>query len=226
MPGGALTALTLESQALSAVLHELEPEDLTRRTNCPPWDLQELVVHIADSIRIRDTPFPHADPGAELRTAADYYRRPERDTPAYRQGNVEHTQQLAQAVLADTTAVRWFDEISRHAITTLSEQDPDQAVLIPHRGAMRLTDWIITRVVSVAAHGLDVAITLDRAPWTTPSALHAVRPVFVSLLGTRPPETLNWDDRTLLATGAGRRTLTTYERELLGPYAQRFPLLS
>lgn len=226
MSGDALTALAHESQALSAVLRELEPEDLTRMTNCPPWDLQELVVHIADSIRVKDLAFPDADPHAELTTAADYYRRPERNTSAYRQRNVDSVQQRALMVLADISAVRWFDEISHQTITALSKQDFDQAVLIPCRGAMKLGDWVVTRVVSVAAHGLDVAITLGRPPWTTPSALAAMRPVFLSLLGTQPPETLAWDDQAFLATATGRRTLTNYEREILGPYAQCFPLLS
>lgn len=222
----ALTALTRECQALSAVLRELNPEDFSRATNCPPWDLQELVVHIADSIRVGDETLPPAEPHAELRSPADYYRRPERDTPAYRQGNVDRTQRLAQRVLGETSAVDWFDEVSRHTVSTLSRQDLDQVVLIPRRGAMRLSEWVVTRVVSVAAHGLDVAMTLGRAPWTTSPALQAVRPVFVALLGAQPPETLGWDDQAFLATATGRRALTDHERALLGPYAQRFPLLS
>lgn len=108
----------------------------------------------------------------------------------------------------------------------LSQQDLEQVVLIPRRTAMRLSDWVITRVVSVAAHGLDVATTLGRPPWTTLSAQLAVRPVFVALLGTQPPDTLGWDDQTFLATATGRRALIDHERELLGPYAKRFPLLS
>lgn len=66
MTGDALTALARETQALSAVLHELEPADLARATNCPPWDLQELVVHIGASIWVGDAPFPVAEPHEEL----------------------------------------------------------------------------------------------------------------------------------------------------------------
>jgi hypothetical protein len=127
----ALTALTQEAQALSVVLHGLEPEDLARATNCPPWDVQELIVHIAASIWIGDTPFPPAGARDEPRSAADYYRRPERDTSSYRQDNVDRTIQLTRSVIADTSAVQWFDEISRRAIATLSDQDLEQVVLIP-----------------------------------------------------------------------------------------------
>jgi hypothetical protein len=228
MRDDVVTALACESRALSGVLHGLTPEDFARPTNCPPWNLQELVVHTADSIRVSDAPsFAPAEPTAEPRTTADYYRRPERDTRAYRQGNVDHTRQLARTVLADTTALRWFDDVSRHSVATLERQDLDRAVLIPRVGAMRLADWVVTRVISVAAHGLDVAITLDRTPWTTPEALRAMRPVFVdALLDSRPPDAVGWDDATLLAAATGRRALTDRDRERLGPFAQRFPLLS
>jgi uncharacterized protein (TIGR03083 family) len=221
-----MTALTRETQALSTVLHALEPDDLARATNCPPWDLQQLIVHIAASIWVDEPPFPPAEPHQQPRTAADYYRRPERNTPAYRQDNVDRTVRLTQQVLADGSAVRWFGEVAHQAITILSEHDLDQVVLIPGRGAMRLGDWVVTRVISVAAHGLDVAITLDRTPWSTRPALQVIRPVFVELIGTQPPDALGWDDETLLAVGSGRQALTEHEAGLLGSHAKNIPVLS
>jgi uncharacterized protein (TIGR03083 family) len=226
MSSDVLAALLGESRALSAVLHSLTPGDLGRPTNCPPWDLQELVVHIAASIRVGDAPFPAAEFGAEVHDAADYYRRPERATSTYRQDNVDGTRRLAQRVLATTSAVEWFDEVLGEAADALGAQPIDRVVDIPRRGAMRLSDWVLTRVVSVAAHGLDVAITLGRDPWTTPEALRTVRPVFVALLGRRPPDALGWDDQTLLAVASGRQAVTDHERDLLGSDARRFPLLS
>jgi hypothetical protein len=88
---GALAALMRETGALSAVLHDLEPEDLGRATNCPPWALHELVVHIGASIRLGDEPFAAAEPHEEPHSASDYYRRPDRDTPSSRPDNVERT---------------------------------------------------------------------------------------------------------------------------------------
>jgi uncharacterized protein (TIGR03083 family) len=217
----ALTALRQETHALSTVLRDLNAADFTQPTNCPPWNLRELIVHMADSIAIRG-PFRTVAPQSVLASAADYYRRPERDTPEYRQRNVDQTQQLSRTVLADTPA--WFDQAARDTVARLGDDDLDRAVVIPGRGAMRLADWIVTRVISIAAHGLDVAITLDREPWTTGPALTIIRPVFVDLLGAAPPTALHWDDQTFLATATGRRALTDQERVLLGH--GRFPLLS
>jgi hypothetical protein len=133
-----------EAQALSAVLHDLEPADLARATNCPPWDLEELVVPIAASVRVGRVAFPSAQPHQPSHSAADYYRRPERGTSSYRQNNVDRTVELTRTVVAETSAVQWFDETVTQTIIALSEQDLDQIVVIPGRGAMKLAEWVVT----------------------------------------------------------------------------------
>jgi uncharacterized protein (TIGR03083 family) len=224
---GPLTALNDESRALSAVLRQVDPGDFGRPTNCPPWNLNELVVHIAMSIHLGDDDeVPAATSLSASMTAADYYRRPERDTSDYRQSNVDRTREAASDVLARTSAARWFDEVSRDTVRRLSRLDLGRVVQIPGCGPMKLADWVATRVMSVAAHGLDVALTLHLEPWTTPPALDVTCPVLISLLGTEPPAQLGWDDQTLLAAGTGRRALTSPERAVLGPLQDRFPLLS
>jgi hypothetical protein len=91
----ALTALAEESRTLSTVLLELDVEEFRRPTNCPPWDLKELVVHTAASIGLRGN-LPDPEPRAPLVSAADYYRRPERATPTYRRRNIESGQTWRQ----------------------------------------------------------------------------------------------------------------------------------
>jgi uncharacterized protein (TIGR03083 family) len=221
-----LTALREESRALSAVLRQANPADFDRPTNCPPWTLNELVVHIAMSIHLGDDEFPAATPHSGVVAAADYYRRPERDTADYRQSNVDRTQKAASDVLARTSAARWFAQISQDTVLRLSRLDLARVVQIPSCGPMKLADWVLTRVISVAAHGLDVALTLGLQPWTTRPALHVTRPVLISLLGAEPPAQLSWNDQTLLAAGTGRRSLTHDDRTVLGPLQDRFPLLS
>jgi len=220
----ALAALAEESRTLSAVLLELDVAEFQRPTNCPPWDLKELVVHTAASIGLRGD-FRIPEPGARLVSAADYYRRPERATAEYRDRNVGSAQALAEALPAGTTVAGMFEQIWRETVARLRDQDPDRIVELPV-GAIRLGDWIVTRVISVAAHGVDVALTLGQAPWTTSSALTVTRGVFVSLLGAEPPPRLGWDAQTFLEAATGRRALTDQDRVVLGPLQDRFPLLS
>jgi hypothetical protein len=156
-------------------------------------------------------------------TAADYYRRAERGTSDYRQSNVERTKHAAGDILAKMTAVRWFDEVSRDTMLRLSHLDLGRLVQIPACGPMKLADWVSTRVMSVAAHGLDAALTLGRESWTTWTALDVTCPVLIALLDTEPPAQLGWDDCTLLAAGTGRRALTPPEHAVLGPLQNRLP---
>ncbi|MGI8417447.1 MAG: hypothetical protein ACR2P2_14835 [Nakamurella sp.] len=91
---------------------------------------------------------------------------------------------------------------------------------------MLFGEWLRTRVISVAAHGLDAAITLRRSAWTTAAAHQLIRPVLLDLLGDTPPSELGWDNQRFLATATGRSQLTESEHRSLGRLAEKFPLLS
>jgi uncharacterized protein (TIGR03083 family) len=203
-------------------LQVLTPEDLARVTNCPPWTLHELVVHIADSITVPNLEMPRPSEGLPPGSAADYYRRPERQTDEYRGSSVERTRTRAATIPPETAAALFRDAWHRTS-RAFAESDLDQRVEAAGR-ALTLGDYLLTRLMSVAAHGLDVAITLDRLPWTTHTALKALRPVLVDLLGAVPP--ITWTDQDLLELGTGRRPLTEIERDAVGPLAARLPLLS
>jgi hypothetical protein len=88
------------------------------------------VVHIAMSIGVDDGP-PAAAPGGALSTAADYYRRPERDTRQYRQRNVDRTREVAAAVLKTTSA----------AVVRRSLRGDDQHAQPPRPGSDRPHLW-------------------------------------------------------------------------------------
>ncbi len=218
-----VAAFAAERDAANAVLRTLPESAFALVTNCPPWTLAELVIHTAGTVRTADLPDSAAEPCAE---AADYYRRPERDTENYRRGNVERAQQHAASVLGHMTAVQYYDAMTQETLATLRASAGDRVVQIPRAGAMRMGDWARTRLIALTVHGIDAAITLDRPPWTTPAALSCITPVLVSLLGQRPPAALNWDDQKFLEFGTGRRSLSESARTVLGPLQDRFPLLS
>lgn len=221
---GTPVALAAEGRAMSAALRDVSDHELDGVSNCPPWTLAELVVHTADSVRFTD--FRAAPEEAARRDAADYYRPPERSTTDYRQRNVERAQEHAQTLLAHTAAPDYFESMLQSIISWAGGVDLERVVQVDRVGAMRLGDWLTTRVISLAAHGLDVALTLARPSWTTAQALHVVTPVFASLLGAEPPPGLGWDDQRFFEISTGRRPLADREREELGSLADRFPLLS
>lgn len=219
-----LEAFNAEGAALLGVVDGLAADDLARPTNCPPWNLAELVVHIAGSVRAGS--FNPAPAAAVPRAVADYYRRPEWDTAEYRDQNVRTAQWQARRVLERMTVAECLADALRDTSSAMITDDLERIVEIDRIGPMRLTDWLATRVVALAAHGLDVAITLDSEPWTTPEAQAVLRPIFLSLLGRDLPANLDWSDQRLLATAAGRSSLTHREQAVLGPTSALFPLLS
>lgn len=217
-----LEAFEDEGRALLAVVRGLTADALARPTNCPPWTLAELGVHIAGSVRVGT--FITAEDGAVARESADYYRRPERNTAEYRDHNVRLAQRQARQVRERITVSDCLASALRDTTAAMAADDLDRVVEIDRVGPMRLGGWLETRVVALAAHGLDVAITLEVPPWTTPSALAVMRPIFVSLLGRAAP--VEWSDQRLLQVATGRAQLTDRDRVELGPAAGRFPLLS
>jgi uncharacterized protein (TIGR03083 family) len=216
----SLDAFDGECGAFAGALDTLAPGDFGRASNCPPWSLHELVVHTAWSLAVPDR-FRLA-PNGPRRTAADYYRRPERDSAEYRMGNVERTRAIARDVPIDA-ATDLFHERWKAALATFAGHAPDDAIDLAG-GSMTAHDYLLTRLMSVAAHGVDAAVTLQCPAWTTPQARAALRPVLVDLLSGDPP--MHWSDQDLLEFGTGRRPLRDADARVLGALRARFPLLS
>lgn len=112
--------------------------------------------------------------------------------------------------------------------------------------------WTVRDLIGHFCQRIGTGALPDAAPWATPtlyeaadydrllvrqtveyhdliartasSALAVTRPVFVSLLGSDPPEELEWDDRTFFAVATGRRQLAEHEKALVSD--ETFPLLS
>lgn len=215
-------AFDAECAALLRILETLRLTDFELITNCPPWTLLELVVHIAESIRMPDQTIPVAPASLPRGTAADYYRRPERGTVQYRSGNVEHARRAASMVRPDTVTMQ-FADVWKQTSESFAAHDPEQRMAAGGR-ALTVDAYLLTRLMSVAAHGVDIALTLTRPVWTTPQASRALRQVLVDLLGQAPPTA--WTDQHVLEIGTGRRPLTDADRDALGPLGTRFPLLS
>jgi len=207
-----VAAFAAERDAANAVLRALPDSAFALVTNCPPWTLDELVIHTAGTVRTADLPDSAAEPCAEAEN--------------YRQSNVDSARAHAASVLSNMTAVQYYDATTQDTLTALRASAGDRVVEIPKAGAMRMADWALTRLIALTVHGIDAAITLDRPPWTTQAALRCIRPVLESLLGAAPPAALGWDDQEFLEISTGRRPLSAPDRTTLDQLQDRFPLLS
>ncbi len=230
-------AFDRECNALLDVLRAIDDSDFGRVTNCPPWTLRELVVHIAYSACATPARLPPPADSAARVTAADYYRRAERATEGYRTGNVERTQQVARRYpsghdATDAISAAWAQtrlrlEALDPATTMAGRANVIRGDTVLAQTEMLVTDFFITRVIALAAHAADVAITLEREPWTTEEALIVVTPTLAELFGEPDPRTVLGCGRlSFLLVATGRRPLTANERDRLGERSKQFPLLA
>jgi len=216
-------ALDVELLRVLALVGALDDATLAGLTNCPPWTLKDLVVHIAGTTRL---PSQWRQGTGPARSAADYYRRPERATAEYRQRNVEQTQTAASHYGSGTEAIDELERTHDDTIQRLQHEDLSRIVEIPNVGPMAIGDFVATRVLAVAAHALDVSITLNLHSTTSERALAVCDPILSDLLGAVPPRELQWNAMDFFERATGRRSLTPEDTRVLGASASSFPLIS
>jgi hypothetical protein len=92
---------------------------------------------------------------------------------------------------------------------------------------MLLTEFVRTRVLELAVHGLDLAAALDRQPWMTlPAAQVTEELLLPSPAAARLRAAAGWDRTTLIAKLTGRAPVTTAEDRLIQACAiQRLVLI-
>ncbi|MEV4625188.1 maleylpyruvate isomerase N-terminal domain-containing protein [Micromonospora sp. NPDC049523] len=199
-----------EAEQLTRTLTGLSESDWDRPTACTPWRVRDLLAHLRVVIAwLPGMLAAEPPPRAEVDATA-YYRPDERfapDTNTTRIGLAqEHAATLGSGdvLLGDFTAT-W------QQVDKLCRAEPhDRVVRTRHGDPMLLTEFLRTRVVEVAVHGLDLAAALDRPPWLTAPAAELVEDL---LGGTTARSALGWDRLTFLLKATGRTPITPAETE-------------
>jgi len=218
----SLEALSGESRAAEAALGALPDPAFDRPTRCAAWNVRGLTGHmLRDVDRILDYVAAPAPPEADA-TGASYFTRydPVADAPDVAKRSIDRAAAFATTgELVEAFAATW-----RRAVDLALAEGPDRLVQVAWGPTMRLDDYLDTRALEMAVHGLDLADALGEPPWLTPSGGAVVRDILTTLLGGAPPPA--WDDVELADKGTGRTALTDRDRTELGEAAGRFPLLA
>ncbi|WBB80263.1 maleylpyruvate isomerase N-terminal domain-containing protein [Micromonospora sp. WMMD882] len=201
-----------ECARLGAVLRTVPEPDLDRPTGCPPWTVRELIAHVRTGAgRVTGMLTEPAPPRARV-DAAGYFGAA-KFTPSVDADRVAGARREAAAVTG-RELVADFDRVWRAADAAVAAHPPGRVVRTRHGDPMTLADFLLTRVVEVAVHGLDLAFALERPPWLTPGAARVVAGL---LTGGRPvPAELGWDRLALISRATGRVPLTDRERAAAG----------
>ncbi len=166
-----------EAARLSAALAEQSPAAFARPSLCPPWTVAELLWHVSTAAgRVSGmlaAPEPEAGPGEDLTGAVGYYRPDQRFSAATNADRVAVAQHGA-AGQSPADLVAGFDGAWRGAYADAAAAPPGRRVRTRHGDLMLLAEFMRTRVLEVAVHGLDLAAGLGCPPWLTVPAAEVV----------------------------------------------------
>ncbi|AXH93752.1 maleylpyruvate isomerase N-terminal domain-containing protein [Micromonospora aurantiaca] len=202
-------AFRAECERLERVLRDLDDAALDRPTPCPPWRVRDLIAHVSTGAgRLAGMLAEPAPPRPEVDAAA--YFGAAKFSPPVDRDRIDSARRAARehpgaAEVADEFARAW-----RATGEAVAAAPPGRVVRTRHGDAMALPEFLRTRVVEVAVHGLDLADALDRPPWLTPPAAAVAAGVLTG--GAPVPPGLRWDALTVLRKATGRLPLTGDEQ--------------
>jgi uncharacterized protein (TIGR03083 family) len=211
-------AFRAEAGRLSVVLHELSPPDWSRPTPCPPWTVAELLGHILTTIAWLPGMLAAPAPAAATVSAAGYYRPDQRFSAQANAERVALGRRRAGSAGDGPGLAAEFGRTWRHVLRQCEPEPPERVVRTRHGDAMLLSDFLLTRVVEVGVHGLDLASALGRPPWLTRAAAGLLGDLLFTGAGRRAKHDLGWDPLTAVRKATGRLGMTSAEVRYLSDH--------
>ena len=207
----ALDALRGEAEALSRAARTLGEDEWAQPTRCQPWSVRELLAHIRVVIGWLPQMLEGPDPGKPEVSATQYYRPGTRFSP---QGNAERidlARDLAAGHSSGAELAADFTATWQRAYRLCLEEPHRRLVRTRHGDAMLLSEFLLTRVIEVAVHGLDIADALGREPWLTAQAEAAVLGLAFGPAYRVDISGLHWDGPTAVRKMTGRAAISHAE---------------
>lgn len=216
-PEMILEAFGAESQRLSEVVADTDDAAFARPSPCAPWTVAELVYHVRMTIGRLPGMLAGPEPaGTSLVSAAAYYRPDQRFSAATNTERIESAQRGAAALPDGPARARDLAGARQLAWDLLQVTPPRRVVQTRHGDRMLLTEFMRTRVLELAVHGLDLATALDRHPWMTSLAAHVTEELLLpSAAAARLRAQTGWDQVTVIAKLTGRHPVTPAETQLI-----------
>jgi uncharacterized protein (TIGR03083 family) len=216
-PRMILEAFGAESERLSEVVAGADDAAFARPTPCVPWTVAELVYHVRMTMERVTVMLEAPEPSRSgLVSAAAYYRADQRFSAAANAERIGSAQRGAAALPTAAACARDFDQARQQASAQLRAGPPRRVVMTRHGDRMLLTEFLRTRVLELAVHGLDLAAALECLPWMTPLAAHVTEELLLTpAAASRVQTATGWDRATRIAKLTGRRQVTPAENQLI-----------
>ncbi|MGX4735205.1 maleylpyruvate isomerase N-terminal domain-containing protein [Kitasatospora griseola] len=203
-------AFRAEAGALGAALAGLGAGEWARPTRCEPWTVVELLAHVRVAVGRVEAMLAEPEPERAEVTAVGYYRPDERFDAATNRARITLARDTAGG---DSDPVAAFERTWQAVAARFEGETEARVVRTRHGDPMLLTEFMITRVVESAVHGLDLADALDHPAWLTDEASEVLEELLLTDVdGASVRAALGWDRATLLRKATGRAELDAAER--------------
>ncbi|MFI6106192.1 maleylpyruvate isomerase family mycothiol-dependent enzyme [Streptomyces sp. NPDC051310] len=205
-------AFRLEAGQLARAMTDVSEAEWRLPTRCEPWKVCDLLAHVRVVIAwLPDMLTAPAPIRAEV-SATEYYRPDDRFAPETNAARIVLAQAHAAEQLSGTALVEDF-EATWQRVDRLCRAEPEgRLVRTRHGDPMLLSEFLLTRVVEVALHGLDLADALGRESWLTSQAADLVQDLLLGPAdGVAALEKLGWGQLRFLRKATGREPITREE---------------
>ncbi|MFG2959682.1 maleylpyruvate isomerase N-terminal domain-containing protein [Streptomyces sp. NPDC048291] len=211
--GRVVEAFRLEAGELARAMTGVSAAEWGLPTRCVPWNVSDLLAHIRVVIAwlpgMLAAPAP--PPRAEV-SAAEYYRPDDRFAPDTNATRIALAQDHAAAQLNGAALADDFNTVWQQVDRLCRTEPEGRVVRTRHGDPMLLSEFLLTRVVEVAVHGLDLADALGREPWLTSQAADLVQSLLLGgPEGAAGLDELGWGRLRFLRKATGREPITSEE---------------
>ncbi len=181
-------------------------------TACVPWTVQELLGHIAVTVSWLPGMLGDEAPPRASVNAAQYYRPDPRFSPETNHRRIELAREYAARTDGGVDVLGRFEQEWRRAAELCAAEPADRVVRTRHGDPMLLDDFLVTRVVEVGVHGMDLAAALGTEPWLTDAAAAELTALLAGEDGAQRLGSLGWEPVVFIAKATGRTPLTEQDR--------------
>jgi uncharacterized protein (TIGR03083 family) len=207
-----MDAFGAETEELGRWAAEAGEDEWGRPTRCEPWSARELLGHVCVVLGWVPGMLTGPSPQRAEVSAAQYYRPDHRFAESTNTARISLAREYAARHASGAALAEDFGRIRRRVDERCRQERDGRVVLTRHGDAMLLTGFMLTRVVEVAVHGLDLADALGREPWLTAQAGDLVLNLLTGS-GAQQVDGLGWSRPQFLRKVTGREPLSPQESE-------------
>ena len=220
LPLGLAATLGRTYGLLTETVQGLSDADFQRDTRCPGMPVGPLLVHLLyDAQR------------ALIAFASPAVVDPDRDFVTYWQDfpsqlDTSFVRGVAASYRKPAVLVQHWREGSEAAVRAASLGLVTKGHRIETQGhVLCAADFVATLVLEATVHHLDLIVGLPDAPEPDPEGLQVTARTLDGLFGPEAWDVIGWDTTTYILKATGRVPLDEDDVDMLGPHADRLPLL-